>query len=95
MTIFCVQPDIKNTPQRGFPDSEFVTRTKHAQAAMAEQDLTGILSMTEPEVRYFTGFHTLFWQSPTRPWFVFVPIEGKPIALIPEIGAELMRLSWL
>ena len=62
---------------------------------MAEQDLAGILLMSEPEVRYFTGFHTLFWQSPTRPWFVVVPVEGKPIAVIPEIGAELMRLSWL
>jgi len=85
----------RNVPQRGFPDEEFATRTRLAQARMAEQGLSGILVMSEPDVRYFTGFHTLFWQSPTRPWFVFVPIEGKPIAVIPEIGAELMRRSWL
>ncbi|MGC1488801.1 MAG: hypothetical protein WA784_13545 [Albidovulum sp.] len=47
--------------------------------------------MTEPEVRYFSGFQTLSWQSPTRPWFLFVPAAGKPIANIPEIGAALMR----
>ncbi len=82
-------------PVRGFPDAEFLARTKSAQNQMAQQGLDGILLMTEPEVRYFTGFHTLFWQSPTRPWFVFVPAEGKPIALIPEIGAALMRKSWL
>ena len=83
------------TPQRGFPESEFRARTVRAQQKMVEQNLTGMLLMSEPEVRYFTGFHTLFWQSPTRPWFVFVPVEGKPVAVIPEIGASLMRQGWL
>ncbi|WP_336099089.1 M24 family metallopeptidase [Roseovarius sp. CH_XMU1461] len=84
-----------NTLDRGFPNAEFEARTKRAQALMAKDGLDGLLLMTEPEVRYFTGFQTLFWQSPTRPWFVFVPAEGKPVAVIPEIGAELMRRSWL
>ncbi len=82
-------------PARGFKSAEFSTRTKSAQEKMAIDGLDGILLMSEPDVRYFTGFHTLFWQSPTRPWFVFVPLEGKPIAVIPEIGAALMRQSWL
>ncbi len=82
-------------PQRGFDNNEFVTRTKNAQLKMAEQGLDGLLLMSEPDVRYFTGFHTLFWQSPTRPWFVFVPLDGKPIAVIPEIGAQLMRTCWI
>lgn len=84
-----------SAPQRGFDDVEFSQRTAKAQAHMAEAGLAGLLLMGEHEVRYFTGFHTLFWQSPTRPWFVFVPANGKPIAVIPEIGAELMRRSWL
>lgn len=62
---------------------------------MADEGLAGLLLMTEPELRYFSGFHTGFWQSPTRPWFLFVPAAGKPIAIIPEIGASLMRQSWL
>ncbi len=82
-------------PERGFPDTEFAARTDKAQAGMAKAGLAGLLLMTEPDVRYFTGFQTLFWQSPTRPWFVFVPASGKPVAVIPEIGAELMRRSWL
>ncbi|WP_108814329.1 M24 family metallopeptidase [Loktanella sp. Alg231-35] len=84
-----------NAPARGFTTAEFAARTAKAQAAMGTSGLAGLLLMTEAEVRYFTGFHTLFWQSPTRPWFVFLPASGKPIAIIPEIGADLMRRTWL
>lgn len=86
---------MRSEPPRGFPTEEFATRTASAQVLMAEQSLAGLLLMTEPEVRYFTGFQTLFWQSPARPWFVFLPTSGKPIAVIPEIGAALMRTTWL
>lgn len=86
---------IDNAPVRGFQDDEFRQRTAKAQAEMASAGIAGLLLMSEQDVRYFTGFQTLFWQSPTRPWFVFVPASGKPIAVIPEIGAELMRRSWL
>lgn len=86
--------NITNTA-RGFPDCEFAARTERAQTCMAAKGLDGLLLMTEPEVQYFTGFQTLFWQSPTRPWFVFVPSSGKPVAIIPEIGASLMRRCWL
>ena len=82
-------------PERGFPDSEFAARTDKMQALMANAGLSGVLLMSEPEVRYFSGFQTLFWQSPTRPWFLFVPATGKPIAVIPEIGAALMRQTWI
>lgn len=82
-------------PERGFSVTEFEARTRKAQALMTRQGLSGLLLMTEPEIRYFSGFQTLFWQSPTRPWFLFVPADGKPIAIIPEIGAALMRQCWL
>lgn len=82
-------------PERGFKDEEFSARTARAQALMAASGLVGMLLMSEQDLRYFTGFHTLFWQSPTRPWFLFVPASGKPIAVIPNIGAELMRRSWI
>ncbi len=81
--------------ERGFSNAEFEARTAKAQTLMAQGGLAGLLLMNEPDVRYFSGFHTLFWQSPTRPWFLFVPASGKPIAVIPEIGAELMRQTWL
>ncbi|SFR98666.1 Xaa-Pro aminopeptidase [Yoonia litorea] len=62
---------------------------------MAEADLAALLLTTEPEVRYFTGYLTRFWESPTRPWFLIVPAAGKPIAVIPTIGAALMGQAWI
>ncbi len=83
------------TPPRGFPEAEFRARVLRAQALMAEAGLSALLLTTEPEVRYYTGFLTRFWESPTRPWFVVVPSEGDPIAVIPSIGAHLMGQSWI
>jgi len=71
-------------PPRGFGTPEFQKRTATIQAAMAQEGLEGLLVMSEAEVRYFSGFHTPFWQSPTRPWFLFIPAEGAPVAVIPE-----------
>lgn len=87
--------DVKQPPQRGFPPDEFAGRVARAQALMAQQKLDVLLLTTEAEVRYFTGFLTQFWQSPTRPWFVIVPRSGKPIAVIPTIGAVCMGTTWI
>lgn len=62
---------------------------------MTDRSIAAVLVCTEPEVRYFTGFHTPFWQSPTRPWFVVIPASGKPIAVIPGIGGASMSATWL
>lgn len=80
---------------RGFAPSEFEARTARAQTLMQDAELSALLLTTEPEVRYFTGYLTRFWESPTRPWFVIVPAHGKPIAVIPSIGAQLMGQTWV
>jgi len=82
-------------PQRGFPVSEFEERTARAQRLMAETSLDALLLTTEPEFRYFSGFLSQFWESPTRPWFLIVPAAGKPIAVAPEIGAAGLDATWL
>lgn len=81
--------------QRGFIASEFEARVARAQRAMAEVGMDALLLTTEPEVRYFTGFLTQFWQSPTRPFFLVVPSNGKPVAVIPELGRSLMETTWI
>jgi Xaa-Pro aminopeptidase len=82
-------------PKRGFEHAEFEIRMKKVQARMRKERMDVILLTTEPDVRYFTGFFTQFWESPTRPWFVLLPLEGKPIAVIPEIGAAGMAGTWV
>lgn len=62
---------------------------------MARHDLSALLLTTEPEIRYFTGFLTRFWESPTRPWFLVLPGSGKPVTVIPAIGASLMGKTWI
>jgi Xaa-Pro aminopeptidase len=82
-------------PDRGFPVSEFEERTRKLQIIMRDSEVDAVLLTTEPNVRYFTGFLTQFWQSPTRPWFLIIPAEGKPIAVIPEIGVSGMEQTWV
>lgn len=82
-------------PPRGFTESEFEARTARAQADMAARRIDALLLTTEPEVRYFSGFQSQFWESPTRPWFLVVPRKGRPIAVIPEIGAAGMAATWV
>ena len=86
---------LSSIPQRGFSQSEFEHRAQKAQRVMNEEKLDAILLTTEPNVRYFSGFLTQFWQSPTRPWFLIVPREGELIAVIPEIGRAGMESTWV
>lgn len=81
--------------QRGFAVDEYRARVRRAQAGMAERELAALLVTTEADVRYFSGFLTRFWESPTRPWFLIVPAHGDPVAVIPSIGAPLMARTWL
>jgi len=78
-----------------FPTSEFEDRLERAQQAMSAARLDALLFTTEAEFRYFSGFRTRFWESPTRPWFLVVPRNGKPTAVIPEIGLEPMARTWV
>ena len=85
----------QDAPPRGFPQAEFEARTARAQRLMAAREIDALLLTTEPELRYFSGFRSQFWESPTRPWFLVVPHEGRPIAVIPEIGAAGMAATWV
>lgn len=62
---------------------------------MAARGLDALLLTTPPDVFYVTGFLTRFWESPTRPWFAILPAAGDPAVVVPEIGADLMRRTWV
>jgi len=85
----------KNKVERGFSTSEFEQRLMRAQKIMKSNKLDGILITTPQNIRYFTGYDSQFWESPTRPWFVVVPASGKPIGIVPEIGESEFKKTWL
>ncbi|MDA9116120.1 Xaa-Pro peptidase family protein [Planktomarina temperata] len=80
---------------QGFETTEFKARLTRAQSRMNAADLDAILLTTEPDIRYFTGYLTRFWESPCRPWFLVLPRSGDPIAVIPSIGAAPMARTWI
>ncbi len=82
-------------PSRGFTQTEFEIRTERAQRMMRDLEVDAMLLTTEPHVRYLSGFLTQFWHSPTRPWFLLLPLDGKPIAVIPTIGVTGMQQTWI
>ena len=83
-------------PPRGFPVNEFEARVAKAQAKMQHGEMDGIVLSTPQNFRYFSGFNSQFWESPTRPFFLVVPREGLPIAVVPSIGAPAMdETTWI
>lgn len=80
---------------RGFATTEFQARVARAQARMRKAGLGALLLTSEPDLRYFTGYLTRFWESPCRAWYLIVPASGDPIAVIPSIGAALMAQTWI
>lgn len=85
----------RQAPKRGFSPEEFQARIKRAQRLMHAHQLDSLLFTTPHNIRWATGFASQFWESPTRPWFLIVPADGKPIAVIPEIGGPSMAETWL
>ena len=84
-----------NEPEQGFPASEYARRTAALQDGLARAGLAALLLTTEADVSHVTGFATRFWESPTRPWFVVLPVAGEPLAVIPAIGAACMARTWI
>ena len=79
----------------GFKLKEYENRLEKAQSLMHRNQIDVLLITTEHFMRYFTGFSTQFWQSPTRPWYLIIPIKGLPKVVIPEIGFSAMQKTWV
>ena len=79
----------------GFKLKEYENRLEKAQSLMYLNQIDTLLITTEQFIRYFTGFSTQFWQSPTRPWYLIIPIKGLPKAVIPDIGYSAMQKTWI
>ncbi len=94
-TVDIDQAESATKVARGFEQVEYEIRTAQLQAELHEHKIDGVLLTTECDIRYYSGFYTPMWYSPTRPWFLLIPASGKPIAVVPEIGASIMQATWL
>jgi len=79
---------------RGDTRNELAGRVAKAQTMMKSLRLDALLLTTEANVRYFTGYHSPFWQSPARTWFVVVPAEGAPKAVVPTVGQDAFSRAY-
>ena len=83
------------TPEYSFLTEEFEIRLERAQELLYENKLDALLITIPSNIRYFTGIDTHFWESPTRPWFLVVPLSGCLMAVIPEIGEKLFEKTFV
>ena len=84
-----------NLATRGFELNEFKTRMLRAQSEMTARNLDAVVITAPQNWRYFAGFVTQFWESPTRPWFLILPRNGEPVAVIPTIGEPGVANTWV
>ncbi|SMX48534.1 M24 family metallopeptidase [Maliponia aquimaris] len=78
----------------GLADAEFARRCAALQAGMKAEGMDALLLTSPADIFYVTGFLTRFWESPARPWFVVIPANARPVAVIPAIGEALMARCW-
>lgn len=76
--------------------AEFRQRLANAQALMGRGRLDAMVLSSRVNVEYFSGYISEGWESPTRPFYIVLPREGTPIAVISSgIRAEWAQTSWI
>mgnify|MGYP001173133404 CR=1 FL=1 len=80
---------------RGFENSEFENRVKKARILMDKNHIDLLLITSPHNFRYFSGLDSYFWESPTRPWFLLIPINNNPVAVVPSIGQTALEKTWI
>ena len=80
---------------RGFPKEEFINRVSKLRQLMEKNQVDAIIITSPSNFRYFTGLDSYFWESPTRPWFVLIPLLKNPIAIVPSIGLSSLEKTWI
>lgn len=80
-------------PGHDWPEHEFAERVERARKALAEAQLDALLVTHPVNFKYFTGLRSEFLVSPTRPWYLLVPREGDPVAIVSEAGRVAMETT--
>lgn len=79
-----------------FEVGEYHRRIQDAQAMMHGAQLDAMILSSEKHLEYFSGYRSDLWASPTRPFYVIVPLEGEPCAVLPQGADDAWRISsWI
>lgn len=79
-----------------FPREEYEQRYRRTWKLMRRYGLDGLLVMTEPNYRYFTGHRSQFWVSNARPFYAVIVPDRAPVALVTFTEGEVFKgSSWL
>ena len=73
-----------------FAPAEYAARLQRLQGAIGAAGMEAVLLTTEAPFRYWAGFQTETWASPTRPRFLIVPRRGDPVAVVPTSNKPVM-----
>ena len=76
-----------------FSKAEHEGRWERGRRLMRAAELDALLLTSEANFRYVTGFHSQTWQSPTRPRYVVLPLDGAPVAVVPQSNLQGMRAA--
>ncbi|WEK46300.1 MAG: Xaa-Pro peptidase family protein [Candidatus Andeanibacterium colombiense] len=79
-----------------FSSAEYHGRVARAQSLMHTHGLDAMLLSNEKHLEYFSGYRSDLWASPTRPFYLIVPLEGDPFAVLPQGADDAWRgSSWV
>ena len=90
------RPRFPARPFEPFAQEEYLARVERARAEMDRRRLDALVITTELNFRYFSGFDSQTWVSPTRPFYLVVPASAPLHAIIPTGSLVVMReTSWV
>ncbi len=78
-----------------FPKEEFISRIEKIQIYIEKKNIDAVIITSPSNFRYFTGLDSNFWESPTRPWYVFISCTsgarwGLPCLVVVRCGKKLV-----
>lgn len=75
----------QSPPFSDFPKEEYQERIRKAKGYMEDKGVDLLVMWDKKNIRYFTGFHSSHWASPSiQPAVCLLPLESDPILIIPE-----------
>jgi Xaa-Pro dipeptidase len=79
-----------------FTEAEYRARLDRARALMDAEGVGTMLLTTEPNFRWFSGYTSQSWVSPTRPLFLLISLDRDPVVIIPDGSLVAMaQTSWV